>query len=255
MSKRTVGVQILIFSKRIQEDLAGVLDDVAAAGFQAVETGFLGPQIAGREFKKMLEARGLVHVGAHWIGDKTDQIGPVIDWLGETGATDIPMSDLETKELSLELYKKKADLYNAAGERCRRAGITLSYHNHNWEFGRVGDQVGLELLYQLTDPNLVKACIDTYWVRDGGADPAEFVRRYAARLRILHAKDSFLEERGKRSFAPIGQGVLDFPAIMKSLESSPAPWFVVEEDRPREGQAPAAECALSRTYVKDVLKL
>ena len=37
MAERTVGVQLIIFGKqRVEEDLAGVLDDVAAAGYQAV---------------------------------------------------------------------------------------------------------------------------------------------------------------------------------------------------------------------------
>jgi sugar phosphate isomerase/epimerase len=254
MAKRTVGVQAIIFGQRTKDDLAGVLDEVAAAGFQAVETGYWGGRIGGGEFKKMLDARGLVHVGAHYGGDQMGKLDPVIAWLGETGGTDLPISDLDTRELSPELYQRKADEYNGGGERCRKAGITLSYHNHNWEFGKIGDQLALELLYELTDPNLVKACIDTYWVRDGGGDPAAFVRKHAARLRILHLKDSFLEERGQRSFAPVGEGVLDFPAIAKSLAASPAPWLVVEEDEPRQGKTAAEECTLSRKYVKDVLK-
>ncbi len=255
MAKCTVGVQLIIFGNRVQEDLAGVLDEVAAAGFQAVETGFLASQIGGAEFKKMLDARGLKHVGAHTGGQQLDEIDQIISWLGETGGTDVPVSDLATRELSPEVYKKMAARLNAAGEKCRAAGITLSYHNHNWEFGLIDGQIGLEVLYQMTDPNLVKACIDTYWVRDGGSDPAAFVKKHAARLRILHAKDSFLEERGKRSFAPVGQGVLDFPGIVKAMEKSAAPWVVVEEDGPREGKTAAQECATSRKYVKDVLKM
>lgn len=254
MAKRTVGVQIIIFGKRIQEDLAGVLDEVAGAGFQAVETGFLAAQIGGREFRKMLDERGLVHVGAHCGGNQLGEIEKVIAWLGETGGTDVPVSDGGTGKLEMEVYKRKAEEYNAAGKKCRAAGLTLSYHNHNWELGRIGEEIGLEVLYKLTDPELVKACIDTYWVRDGGSDPAAFVEKHAARLRILHMKDSFLEERGKKSFAPVGEGVLDFPGIVKAMAKSAAPWLVVEEDGPREGKTAGEECAASRKYVREVLK-
>jgi len=253
--KPTVAVQLIVFGKRTREDLPGVLDDVAKAGYQAVETGMMAAQISGKDFRKMLQDRGLVHVGAHWSGDKVDQIGPVIDWLRETGATDLPMSDLDTRELSADLYKRKADAYNAAGRRCAQAGLTLSYHNHNWELGRLGERLALEVLYEQTDPAVVQACIDVYWVRDGGQDPAAFVRKHAARLRILHAKDSFNPERGHGSYCPVGAGVLDFPAIFQAAGASPAPWVVVEQDVPRAGTTPADECALSRTYIREKIGL
>jgi sugar phosphate isomerase/epimerase len=255
MAKQTVGVQLIIFDKRVKEDLAGVLDEVAAAGYQAVETGFMGPQIPGRDFKKMLGARGLLHVGAHYGGDKADQVGPVIDWTCEAGGTEVIFSDLDTREMSLDLYKKKAAAYNRAGDQCRKMGLTLSYHNHNWEFAKIDNEPAIELLYRLTDPELVKACIDAYWVRDGGSDPAAFVKKHAKRLRILHAKDSFLQEVGKRSFAPVGVGVLDFPAIIKAMKSSAAPWIVTEEDMPRQGTTAAGEITLSRQYLRETIKI
>ena len=255
MARPTVAVQLIIFGKRTKDDMAGVLDEVAAAGYQAVETGFHAAQFSGKEFGKMLSDRGLRHVGAHWTGEKLDQIGPIIEWLRETGATDLPLSDLDTRELSLDLYKRKAEAYNAAGEQCRKSGVTLSYHNHNWELGRIGEKLALELIYELTDPNFLKACIDVYWVRDGGADPAAFVRKHASRLRILHAKDSSSEETGKRSFCPVGAGVLDFPAVFAAAAKSPAPWVVVEEDLPREGKLPKDEIALSRKYIREKIGL
>jgi sugar phosphate isomerase/epimerase len=246
-----VGVQLIIFGKRTKEDLAGVLDEVAAAGYQAVETGFMAGQIGGKDFRKMLSDRGLVHVGAHHGGHQTEQAGQVIDWLRETGGTDLILSDLETRELSEEVYKRKAEAYSAAGQKCAKAGITLSYHNHNWEMGRIGEKLALDRLCDLTSPELLKLCIDAYWVRDGGVEPAGFIRRHAARLRVLHAKDSFSKDVGKRSFCPVGAGVLDFPAVFKAIESSPAPWVVVEEDMPREGKTAAEECALSRKYIRE----
>jgi sugar phosphate isomerase/epimerase len=97
--------------------------------------------------------------------------------------------------------------------------------------------------------------VDVYWVRDGGTDPAAFVGKHAARVRILHAKDSYLEERGKRSFAPVGGGVLDFPAIFKALAPSPCPWVVVEQDTPNAGQTAEACVKASRLYLRDKMSL
>jgi hypothetical protein len=160
MAKRTVGVQLIIFGKRPGQDLAGVLNDVAAAGYQAVETGMMASQVSGKDFKKMLSDRGMVHVGVHTGGEKADQTAPIQEWLHQTGGTDIIFSDLETRQLTEDMYKRKADAYNAAGEQIRKAGLTLSYHNHAWEFGQVGGKQAIEWLYEHTNPDLVKACID-----------------------------------------------------------------------------------------------
>lgn len=257
MAKRTVAVQLIIFGKRNKEDLAGVLDDVAAAGYQGVETGCLADQVSGKEFKKMLDDRGLAHVGAHFGGPTLlSDLGKVIDWLGETGGTDVPISDLRTIDKPLDVYKQCADEYNEAGRRCNEAGLVLSYHNHSWELKPAQDgSLPLEYLYAQTDPKLVKLCIDAYWVRDGQVDPAAFVAKHASRLRILHAKDSYLEEVGKRSFAPVGEGVLDFPGIFKAADKSPARWIVVEQDVPDHDRQ-AAECiASSRKAIKKMIKL
>jgi len=253
MAKRTVGVQLIVFGKRTREDLAGVLDDVAEAGYQAVETGYLGEQVSGKEFKKMLEDRGLVHVGSHFGGPALDQIDKVIDWVAETGGTDIPLSDDRSRGQGLEAYKQLAEQYNAAGSKCAKAGLVLSYHNHTWELQEHRGVLPLEYLYEQTDPDLVKLCIDTYWIWDGGVDPAEFVGKYADRLRILHAKDSYLEETGQRSFGTVGEGVLDFPAIFKAIESSPAPWIVVEQDVPDHDRTPLDCSAASRKNISNIL--
>jgi len=255
MAKRTVGVQLIIFGKRTDEDLPGVLDDVAAAGYQAVETAFLGDRVSGRDFRKMLDDRGLVHVGSHFGGMHMDRIGPVIDWLAETGGTDMPISDNTLRGAPLEAYARRADQYTTGGRRCAEAGITLSYHNHSWEFVPQNDRLPIEVLYEAADPAIVKACVDTYWVRDGGVDPAAFVARHAERIRILHAKDSYLEEVGQRSFAPVGSGVLNFPAIIQALGASPCPWIVVEQDTPNPGETAATCIAASRRYLREKLSV
>ncbi|MBN2583754.1 MAG: sugar phosphate isomerase/epimerase, partial [Planctomycetes bacterium] len=155
-----------------------------------------------------------------------------------------PISDNRTIGKGLDIYKQCAAEYNEAARLCAKAGIVLSYHNHSWELQEQDGKLPLEYLYEVTDPETVKLCIDAYWVRDGGLDPAAFVAKYASRLRILHAKDSYLEEVGKRSFSPVGEGVLDFPAIFKAADKSPAPWIVVEQDVPDHDRQ-AAECITS----------
>ena len=68
--------------------------------------------------------------GPFGIGD----IGPAahtwVDWLAETGGTDIPLSDNTLREAPLDEYRRKGEAYTEAADACRQAGITLSYHNY-----------------------------------------------------------------------------------------------------------------------------
>jgi sugar phosphate isomerase/epimerase len=74
----------------------------------------------------------------------------------------------------------------------------------------------------------VKAEIDTYWVQRGGADPAAYIRQYAGRCPLIHLKDMAADEKG--SFAEVGEGTMDWPAIFTASEAGGARWYIVEQD-------------------------
>ena len=51
----------------------------------------------------------------------------------------------------------------------------------------------------------------------------------------------------------MGQGIIDFPAVMKAVKSLNIEWAVVEQDRTTK--TPKESMALSRKYLKDKLGL
>ena len=52
------------------------------------------------------------------------------------------------------------------------SGHKLMYHNHHWEFAKIGEKNFLELLCDKFTPEEMGITLDTYWVQAGGADPA-----------------------------------------------------------------------------------
>ena len=52
----------------------------------------------------------------------------------------------ESERGDLDHYKKVAEELNNAGERCKKSGIQLCYHNHNFEFVKQGDQYPYDIL-------------------------------------------------------------------------------------------------------------
>ncbi|MEZ4621438.1 MAG: sugar phosphate isomerase/epimerase [Caldilineaceae bacterium] len=130
-------------------------------------------------------------------------------------------------------YRRFAAEASAIGETLAAAGITLSYHNHSFEFVRYGGQTGLEIIFAESDPRYLHAEIDTYWVQHGGADPADWIRRVAGRMGIVHYKDMAILPDGQQVFAEVGEGNLNWPAIVDATIETAVPWIVVEQDRCR----------------------
>ena len=88
----------------------------------------------------------------------------------------------------LDHYKKVADELNTAGERCKKAGIQLCYHNHDFEFIKQGDQFPYEILLS-TDKDLVKMEMDIYWITKAGQDPIALFNQHPGRFPLWHVKD------------------------------------------------------------------
>ncbi|HEY3289995.1 MAG TPA: sugar phosphate isomerase/epimerase, partial [Anaerolineae bacterium] len=115
------------------------------------------------------------------------------------------------------------------GRRLSENGLTFSYHNHSFEFERFGSRTALDVIYEESDPRYLKAELDTYWVQHGGGDPALWITKMKNRLPVVHLKDMVIID-GKQVMAEIGEGNLNWPAILKACAASGVEWYAVEQD-------------------------
>lgn len=70
--------------------------------------------------------------------------------------------------------------------------------------------------------------LDVYWASYAGLDPVRFLESFAGCAPLLHCKD--MTKDASRTFAEVGSGALDFPAILKTAEGTGMRWAVVEQD-------------------------
>jgi inosose dehydratase len=108
-----------------------------------------------------------------------------------------------------------------------------------------------------TRPDAFFLAPDTGHLLAGGSDPVEVFRTYQGRIVHAHLKDyrpaGPAENRG--SFAALGDGSIDFPAIVEIVASRPFEgWLNVELDGGR-GLDPADVARQARDYVTGTLKL
>lgn len=142
-----------------------------------------------------------------------------------------PWTD-DGKNKKADDWKKVADNLNRGGEICRKAGLTLLYHNHDIEFLPFDDQIPFDILMPHLNPEYVAIELDLYWITKGNQSAVDYIRKYPGRFPVLHVKD--MDKTPARSFEDVGQGCIDFPAIFRLNNVAGARHFIVEHDKPTD---------------------
>jgi len=255
MDKPGVGCQLIIFGRdRIQNDLPGIFKVLSEAGYDGAEMGDLSEQISGPDLSKLLQDNGLKNAGIHSGFDAyKNNTAKMIDYAKGSGGDLLICSGVGDRSAGMAAYEAAAEVFNKVGEECKSAGVTFAYHNHSWEFEKFDGVRGIFRLYEKTDPELVKLCTDTYWIKHGEEDPAEFIGKYLDRIATVHLKDMKatpeMKDGTEYPFAEVGQGILDWKAIMDVLAKGGPRWLTVEQDRTTGD--PDESVRISRDYLRE----
>jgi len=259
--------------------------DVAEANFadtlrKVKEMGYDGVEFAGlygfdpNYVKGLVDGIGLVPISAHI---------PLDDMLADPEKTFADYSKIgckfavvpyvtEERRPGAEKFEQTIADMKMLGEVANKYGMTLLYHNHDFEFVKVDGEYGLDVIYNRIPADLLQTEIDTCWVNIGGENPAEYVKKYTGRAPVVHLKDFNLsgkrpdrlyaligldedEEQGEAStfeFRPVGHGMQDMPAILDAAVAAGAGWVVVEQDEPSMGLSRMESIKASREYLKSL---
>ena len=125
--------------------------------------------------------------------------------------------------------KFMADLIPVA-ERMRERGVHLAYHNHDFDLKKFGDKSILDRMLEL-DSDLLWFIPDVAWLQIAGENPAEYLRKMAGRVKVLHFKD-YNKAEGEHPFAftELGKGIVDLEACYKTAEELEIPYIMFEQD-------------------------
>jgi sugar phosphate isomerase/epimerase len=246
--KLPLGLQLYSVRELLPKDYAGTLKDLASLGYLEVEAaGYYNHSAA--EVKQAIDNAGLKLVSAHYASDplheKFDEILAfhhelgvthlICSWPGKNPAHLKKSAPSEKKnEFTLDDWKWNADQFNKFGEKMKAAGITFGYHNHSMEFHAIDGVVPLVELMRLTDPDKVSLELDCGWVIVGGADPVEYLRKYAKRINMLHIKDFDMREKsanGEPKITELGQGTIDnHPILEQAAKNGTVTHCFVEQE-------------------------
>jgi sugar phosphate isomerase/epimerase len=212
-------------------DVAITAKKIRQIGYTAVQVSGVGP-IPEEELVSIFNGEGLKICATHHHGLQIlNNPELVIERLNKLGTklTAYPYPegiDFSNPEHIENLVIK----LDAAGEKFRKAGLKLGYHNHANEFFRYKGATVLDYIYTNTAPENLVAELDTFWVQRGGGDVVDWVSRMKGRQPFIHLKDFKVNPAGEISFCEIGEGTLPFDRIIAAAEAGGCEWFIVEQD-------------------------
>ena len=234
MSKPRFAMILYTVREAAAEDLGGTLKRVRDIGFEYVQWSGM-PVLPADEIRQALDTAGLTAIAGHVsLEPFEEKLDAEVDFWKTIGALDVaPGGMMPGCRDSLEVWLEGARRLDAVGAKLRDAGMRLSYHNHDFEFETFpgDDRCKLDILYAETGPANLYAELDLGWCHAGGANPAEYIRKYAGRCPVVHAKDmKAAPAEGECRFAELGRGVLDWDAIFVAGADAGVEWYVYEQD-------------------------
>jgi len=249
---------------RISVQLYSVRDDCAKdfdpALAQIAKMGFAGVEFAGyhkysgkaKDLRAKLDELNLVAAATH-IGTgsfRGEELKRTIEFHQILGCKFLMVPgdrDFTDPEKSKEL----AEFFTKTAATLKPLGMYCGYHNHTHEFTKVDGTTYWDLFAQRTSKDVVLQQ-DCGWSATAGYKPAELVRRYPGRAKVVHFKPSVVNnEPGKKPI--LGEDSVDWVATLAACrEVGATEWVTVEQEYYLPGKSPMECTELSLAGLKQI---
>ncbi|QNN65160.1 sugar phosphate isomerase/epimerase [Sphingomonas rhizophila] len=231
-ARMIVGAQLYTARDALARDLPGTLGAIRQSGYRDVEVAGVG-QVPAARLRRSLDRAGLRAHAFHadWKLLR-DTPASVFTDARILGARFVVLAWLPPEERATAAqWRVWVARLNRLGLEARRRGLRMAYHPHDFEFGQVDGIVPFDLLRDGLDQRLVDFEIDVYWAAKAGRDPVALVRSLGRRTPLLHLKDI---DCRTRAFADVGDGCLNWPALMRAARAAGVTHAYIERDDPQD---------------------
>lgn len=239
--EQAIGIQLYTLKDIILKDVKGTLQQVADIGFKELELyGYGDGKVFNMpyvDFHKMVSDMDLSVVSGHYLtgqafpmmkGSLVNEWERAVEDAQKIGQKYMVIAWLHPDERkTMDDYKKIVELLNKANETCKQAGITLGYHNHEFEFVELEGQVPYYVMAQELDPSVALE-LDIYWSTFAEVDAVEIFDKYSGRIHLWHVKDMDKAQRNLQT--DVGSGSIDYKRVFEAAEKSGMKHFFLEQE-------------------------
>ena len=278
MARYRLGTTSLTWTER-GIDLAEAVADAAALGFAGFETfaslAETYPSGVGR-FREALDANGLPLVALHTNGsfiepakreadfERVRRHARLVKSLGG-GVVALTADGRRPTPYSADEYAGMVRALNEAGQICLDEGLILCLHPHAGT--PIESREEIDRVVGSLDPHRVFLAPDTGHIAKGGGDPVAVYHDYRSMIRYVHLKDYVggkvefdgagkeIDRTGHRNFVPLGEGVVDFGAVLDVLDEIDFDGYLMAELNwtPSAAREPRACAAIAKSYLDGLL--
>lgn len=180
----------------------------------------------------------------------------------------MPFEAMTSKE-ACEQWAASVEPYAA---RLAEHGVTLCYHNHHVDLIQFEGERIFDIVRRVAPSLLFE--VDLHWVQRGGMAPLDMLEMYSGACKLIHVKDfrvaplpqdavakmqaGEMDMReffgifvGLAQFAEVGQGNMNWPALLPAAEKAGAEYFLIEQDE-TYGRDPLDCIRESREYLRSI---
>jgi sugar phosphate isomerase/epimerase len=223
--KMPLGFQVWTVKDILVKDFPGTLKMIADQGYQSVEmcsppgyesSGF-GPlmQLKARDMKQIINDAGLICPSSHYVmKELRNNLDERIKFAIESGQKQMILSSFGLpKEATLSDWLKAADELNKIGEKTKKAGLQMGFHNHNMEFEKIGDMLIYDALMNQFDPEYIKMQFQVAVINTGYKAATYFIK-YPGRFISAHLADWSSVEKKQ---VALGKGIVDWGEFFDTM--------------------------------------
>ncbi len=259
-STEKLGMVSYTFRNSFQKDIASTLDTIKSIGITNMEFSNLFGKTAS-EIRQLLDERGMIctsfGTGYDDVVNKTQQVAENAKALGASFVRVAWIPHDNKVPFTIETTKKAVEDFNKAGKTLKEEfGLTFCYHNHGYEFSPYEKGTFFDYLMANTKPEYVSFELDILWAFHPGADPAQLIKKYSDRFKLMHVKD--LKKGVKGDFSGgtdpnndvvLGTGQIDIKATLKAAKKSGIQYYYIED----ESKTASKQVPQSLAYLKNGL--
>jgi len=250
--KILVGIQLYSVRTDMVKDPLGTLKALSDMGYKNVEhANYVNRKFYGhepKEFKKILSDLGMnmpsghtVLSGLHWDkvkGDFTDAWKATVEDAAIVGQKYVVSPWLnEALRKDYDGLLSFLEIFNKAGELCKKSGMKFGYHNHNFEFSNsLNGKLVYEIILEHTDPSLVIQQMDIGNMYGVGGRALDLLKKYPGRFESMHVKDE-IKSSGNGEMSDgfdstvIGTGLIPVKEIVNQFQKlGGTTEFIIEQE-------------------------
>ena len=151
----------------------------------------------------------------------------------------------------LERQRNAMACFNEVGRIAIERGIRCSLHPSSYPTSLFLTDSDYRTMLDEMDPEALKYCPDTGHIVNGGMDIYEIFTTYISIIGHVHMKDITEDKK----WAPNGEGIIDFPRIMKILDDAGYDgWIVFEEESDAARVDPDEATLKNGRYLTETLR-